>query len=101
MSFNLAAGLFLLCTAHMATDEKWEVQLTLDLARRGYPTESQKGLLLVEKLDYLQSKLLQNIFFSLSKPLMHQGGHSDATGCSNGRGDRGGPDASGRATCTR
>ena len=32
----------------------------------------------MEKLDYLQSsKLLQNIFFSLSKPLMHQGGHFD------------------------
>jgi hypothetical protein len=45
------------------------VRLTLDLHRRGYATESQKGLLLVEKLDYLQSKLLQNIFFSLSKPL--------------------------------
>jgi hypothetical protein len=39
------------------------------LRRRGYATESQRGLLLVEKLDYLQSKLLQNIFFSLSKPL--------------------------------
>ncbi|XP_019056116.1 PREDICTED: uncharacterized protein LOC104585793 isoform X2 [Nelumbo nucifera] len=37
--------------------------------RRGYTTEKQKGLLLVEKLDYLQSKLLQGIFFSLSKPL--------------------------------
>ena len=45
------------------------VELTLDLHRRGYASESQKGLLLVEKLDYLQSKLLQNIFFSLSKPL--------------------------------
>ena len=64
-------------------------RLIVDLGRRGYSTESQKGLLLVEKLDYLQSKLLQNIFFSHSKPLMHQGGHSDATGCSNGRGDRG------------
>lgn len=45
------------------------VQLTTDLRRRGYATERQKGLLLVEKLDYLQSKLLQNVFFSLSKPL--------------------------------
>ncbi|OEL18812.1 hypothetical protein BAE44_0020170 [Dichanthelium oligosanthes] len=41
--------------------------------RRGYATERQKGLLLVEKLDYLQSKLLQNIFFSLSKPLKKPG----------------------------
>ncbi|KAJ4955555.1 hypothetical protein NE237_012338 [Protea cynaroides] len=37
--------------------------------RRGYATERQKGLLVVEKLDYLQSKLLQRIFFILSKPL--------------------------------
>ncbi|CAN6202862.1 unnamed protein product [Urochloa humidicola] len=41
--------------------------------RRGYATERQKGLLLVEKLDYLQSKLLQNFFFSLSKPLKRPG----------------------------
>ena len=32
---------------------------------------------------------------------MHQGGDFDATGCSNGRGDPGGPDATGRATCTQ
>ncbi|CAK9142203.1 unnamed protein product [Ilex paraguariensis] len=37
--------------------------------RRGYAMERQKGLLIVEKLDYLQSKLLQGIFFSISKPL--------------------------------
>ncbi|KAI3664973.1 hypothetical protein L6452_43588 [Arctium lappa] len=37
--------------------------------RRGYATERQKGLLVVEKLDYLQSKLLQALFFSISKPL--------------------------------
>lgn len=37
--------------------------------RRGYATERKKGLLIVEKLDYLQSKLLQKIFFSLSRPL--------------------------------
>lgn len=72
-------------------------RLIVDHGRRGYSTESHKGLLLVEKLDYLQSKLLQNIFLSLSKPLMHQGGDFDATGCSNGRGDRAGPDATGRA----
>ncbi|XP_072995096.1 uncharacterized protein [Typha latifolia] len=41
--------------------------------RRGYATERQKGLLIVEKLDYLQSKLLQSIFFSLSKPLKNIG----------------------------
>ncbi|KAJ8898768.1 hypothetical protein K2173_005095 [Erythroxylum novogranatense] len=37
--------------------------------RRGYATERQKGLLIVEKLDYLQSRLLQQIFFLVSKPL--------------------------------
>ncbi|XP_071692732.1 uncharacterized protein [Rutidosis leptorrhynchoides] len=37
--------------------------------RRGYATERQKGLLIVEKLDYLQSKVLQVLFFSISKPL--------------------------------
>ncbi|XP_020112744.1 uncharacterized protein LOC109727187 isoform X4 [Ananas comosus] len=42
---------------------------TASESRRGYATERQKGLLLVEKLDYLQSKLLQKVFFSLSTPL--------------------------------
>ncbi|KAK6161637.1 hypothetical protein DH2020_005018 [Rehmannia glutinosa] len=37
--------------------------------RRGYATERQKGLLIAEKLDYLQSKLLQKIFFLIAKPL--------------------------------
>ncbi|KAK9075011.1 hypothetical protein SSX86_003330 [Deinandra increscens subsp. villosa] len=37
--------------------------------RRGYATERQKGLLIVEKLDYLQSKLLQALFFSISEPV--------------------------------
>ncbi|KAL0452883.1 UNVERIFIED_CONTAM: hypothetical protein Slati_1266400 [Sesamum latifolium] len=37
--------------------------------RRGYATERQKGLLIAEKLDYLQSKLLQNIFALIAKPL--------------------------------
>ncbi|XP_042035688.1 uncharacterized protein LOC121782048 isoform X3 [Salvia splendens] len=36
--------------------------------RRGYTTERQKGLLIAEKLDYLQSKLLQNIIFLIAKP---------------------------------
>lgn len=31
--------------------------------------ERQKGLLIVAKLDYLQSRLLQRIFFIISKPL--------------------------------
>lgn len=37
--------------------------------RRGYATERQKGLLIVEKLDYIQSKLLRGIFSIVSKPL--------------------------------
>ncbi|KNA03812.1 hypothetical protein SOVF_205540 [Spinacia oleracea] len=41
--------------------------------RRGYGTEKQKGLLIVEKLDYLQSKVLQEIFGLVSKPLMTVG----------------------------
>lgn len=38
--------------------------------RRGYSTEKQKGMLIVEKLDYLQSKVLLEIFGLISKPLM-------------------------------
>lgn len=41
--------------------------------RRGYATERQKGLLIVEKLDYLQSRLLQQIFFLLSRPVKKVG----------------------------
>lgn len=41
--------------------------------RRGYATERQSGLLIAEKLDYLQSKLLQEIFFNLSIPLKEFG----------------------------
>ncbi|XP_075511913.1 uncharacterized protein LOC142547478 isoform X2 [Primulina tabacum] len=37
--------------------------------RRGYATEIQKGLLIAEKFEYLQSKLLQNFFFLIAKPL--------------------------------
>ncbi|KAL5570657.1 hypothetical protein UlMin_027232 [Ulmus minor] len=36
--------------------------------RRVYTTEKQKGLLIVEKLDYVQSKLLRGIFSIISKP---------------------------------
>ncbi|XP_020600367.1 uncharacterized protein LOC110039584 [Phalaenopsis equestris] len=41
--------------------------------RRGYATERQSGLLIAEKLDYLQSSLLQGIFFNLSRPLKEFG----------------------------
>lgn len=43
------------------------------LYRRGYATEKQKGLLLVEKLDYIQSKVLRGIFSVISKPLRKVG----------------------------
>ncbi|KAF7046743.1 hypothetical protein CFC21_055746 [Triticum aestivum] len=58
-----------LLTLPVYVDWKKAAESNAIIFRRGYSTESQKGLLLVEKLDYLQSKLLQNIFFSLSKPL--------------------------------
>ncbi|KAG6475560.1 hypothetical protein ZIOFF_064788 [Zingiber officinale] len=45
------------------------LSLCFTLFRRGYTTERQQGLLIVEKLDYLQSKLLDSIFSSLSKPM--------------------------------
>ncbi|EOA26761.1 hypothetical protein CARUB_v10022846mg [Capsella rubella] len=41
--------------------------------RRGYATEKEKGLLLVEKLDYIQSKVLQGIFSTIAKPLRNVG----------------------------
>ena len=43
------------------------------MSRRGYNTEKQKGLLIVEKLDYLQSKVLQKSFDLISKPLLTVG----------------------------
>ncbi|KAI5414321.1 uncharacterized protein LOC127087673 isoform X3 [Lathyrus oleraceus] len=49
----------------------WEkaYQSNAIIFRRGYATEKQNGLLIVEKLDYLQSKLLETIFSLISKPL--------------------------------
>ncbi|CAH2057637.1 unnamed protein product [Thlaspi arvense] len=41
--------------------------------RRGYATEKQKGLLLVEKLDYIQSIVLRRTFSTISKPLRKVG----------------------------
>ncbi|EFH58351.1 hypothetical protein ARALYDRAFT_904162 [Arabidopsis lyrata subsp. lyrata] len=41
--------------------------------RRGFATEKEKGLLLVEKLDYIQSKVLQGIFSTIAKPLRKVG----------------------------
>ncbi|GAV79245.1 DUF3754 domain-containing protein [Cephalotus follicularis] len=50
-------------------DWKRASQSNAIIFRRGYATERQKGLLIVDKLDYIQSKLLQTIFFVMSKPL--------------------------------
>uniref|UniRef100_A0A0D9WKT6 Methyltransferase n=1 Tax=Leersia perrieri TaxID=77586 RepID=A0A0D9WKT6_9ORYZ len=62
-----------LLTLPIYVDWKKAAQSNAIIFRRGYATERQKGLLLVEKLDYLQSKLLQNVFFGLSKPLRKLG----------------------------
>ncbi|XP_062233854.1 uncharacterized protein LOC133931039 [Phragmites australis] len=62
-----------LLTLPVYVDWKKAAESNAIIFRRGYATERQKGRLLVEKLDYLQSKLLQSIFFSLSKPLKKPG----------------------------
>ncbi|XP_052205203.1 uncharacterized protein LOC127810025 [Diospyros lotus] len=58
-----------LLTLPIYVDWKKASESNAIIFRRGYALEKQKGLLLVEKLDYLQSKLLQGIFFIVSKPL--------------------------------
>ncbi|XP_034207730.1 uncharacterized protein LOC117621396 isoform X2 [Prunus dulcis] len=58
-----------LLTLPVYVDWKRASESNAIIFRRGYATERQKGLLLVEKLDYIQSKLLQGAFFIVSKPL--------------------------------
>ncbi|XP_059288297.1 uncharacterized protein LOC132041616 isoform X2 [Lycium ferocissimum] len=58
-----------LLTLPISVDWKSASQSRAILFRRGYATERQKGLLIVEKLDYLQSKFLQRVFFLIVKPL--------------------------------
>ncbi|KAJ8527505.1 hypothetical protein K7X08_000012 [Anisodus acutangulus] len=58
-----------LLTLPISVDWKSAFQSSAILFRRGYATEKQKGLLIVEKLDYLQSKFLQGVFFLIVKPL--------------------------------
>ncbi|CAN4096709.1 unnamed protein product [Withania somnifera] len=58
-----------LLTLPISVDWKSASQSSVILFRRGYATERQKGLLIVEKLDYLQSKFLQGVFFLIVKPL--------------------------------
>ncbi|KAI8019086.1 hypothetical protein LOK49_LG04G01607 [Camellia lanceoleosa] len=62
-----------LLTLPIYVDWKRASESNAIIFRRGYATERQKGLLIVEKLDYLQSKLLQGIFFVISKPLAKVG----------------------------
>ncbi|KAL6134852.1 hypothetical protein ACLB2K_067080 [Fragaria x ananassa] len=58
-----------LLTLPIYVDWKKASESNAIIYRRGYATERQKGLLLVEKLEYVQSKLLRGIFFIVSKPL--------------------------------
>ncbi|XP_011025302.1 PREDICTED: uncharacterized protein LOC105126210 isoform X1 [Populus euphratica] len=58
-----------LLTLPVYVDWKKASESNAIIFRRGYATERQKGLLIVEKLDYVQSRLLQGIFFLVSKPV--------------------------------
>ncbi|KAK3428484.1 hypothetical protein EUGRSUZ_E00011 [Eucalyptus grandis] len=58
-----------LLTLPIYVDWKRASKANAIIYRRGYATERQRGLLLVEKLDYIQSKLLQGILVTISKPL--------------------------------
>lgn len=58
-----------LLTLPIYVDWKKASESNAIIFRRGYATERQKGLLIVEKLDYIQSKLLRGLFFVISKPL--------------------------------
>ncbi|KAF3947333.1 hypothetical protein CMV_026518 [Castanea mollissima] len=58
-----------LLTLPIYVDWKRASESNAIIFRRGYATERQKGLLIVEKLDYIQSKILHGIFFIISKPL--------------------------------
>ncbi|KAK6260446.1 hypothetical protein SCA6_014920 [Theobroma cacao] len=58
-----------LLTLPIYVDWKRASESNAIIFRRGYATERQKGLLIVEKLDYLQSRLLRGIFSIISKPV--------------------------------
>ncbi|GLU00925.1 hypothetical protein SLE2022_182590 [Rubroshorea leprosula] len=62
-----------LLTLPIYVDWKRASQSNAIIFRRGYTTERQKGLLIVEKLDYLQSRLLRGIFSIISKPQVKAG----------------------------
>ncbi|XWS31934.1 hypothetical protein CRYUN_Cryun23aG0118300 [Craigia yunnanensis] len=58
-----------LLTLPVYVDWKRASESNAIIFRRGYATERQQGILIVEKLDYLQSRLLRGIFSIISKPL--------------------------------
>ncbi|KZV41969.1 hypothetical protein F511_19015 [Dorcoceras hygrometricum] len=58
-----------LLTLPIYVDWKKASKSSCILFRRGYATEIQKGMLIAEKFEYLQSKLLQSLFFLVAKPL--------------------------------
>ncbi|KAL9228773.1 hypothetical protein vseg_004317 [Gypsophila vaccaria] len=62
-----------LLTLPIYVDWKRASESNAIIFRRGYSTEKEKGLLIVEKLDYLQSKVLRAIFGLVSKPLVKVG----------------------------
>ncbi|XP_057965110.1 uncharacterized protein LOC131155747 [Malania oleifera] len=59
-----------LLTLPIYVDWKRASESNAIIFRRGYATERQKGLLIVEKLDYIQSKILERIFSIAIKPLV-------------------------------
>ncbi|XP_055802688.1 uncharacterized protein LOC129871739 isoform X2 [Solanum dulcamara] len=69
LSLTSALNTDYLLTLPISVDWKSAFQSSAILFRRGYATERQKGLLIVEKLDYLQSKFLQGVFSLIVKPL--------------------------------
>ncbi|XP_022149396.1 uncharacterized protein LOC111017815 isoform X2 [Momordica charantia] len=58
-----------LLTLPIYVDWKRASESNAIIFRRGYATERQKGLLIVDKLDYIQSRLLRGLFSIISKPL--------------------------------
>ncbi|XP_078447802.1 DUF3754 family protein, putative (DUF3754) isoform X2 [Wolffia australiana] len=62
-----------LLTLPIYVDWKKASESNAIIFRRGYTTEREKGFLIIEKLDYLQSRLLQKILFGVSRPLRRLG----------------------------
>ncbi|KAK6931795.1 Protein of unknown function DUF3754 [Dillenia turbinata] len=62
-----------LLTLPISVDWRRAAESNAIIFRRGYATERQKGLLIAEKMDYLQSKLLQGILYFIAKPLRQIG----------------------------